>query len=221
MAVRLRKAFRYPEELDEREELDEEEQERVIEQLQNQNDTRNAQYTVYISSPIQSSCTAKFSQIFFTFIPLLAAVSFVPSVVSAFSLTERLFSFLSLSSLVTTAYIMKYSPLQPDRKGKRPMTVYHERIARLHAALVPVTGVISLLLGLVYLSAGSSYGIQPVLYLLPGGTFSSFGIVCNFFESKRLTHCPAMFVTILLAQRVMRSVDLASLKDLQYEYKGA
>lgn len=53
MAVRLRKAFRYPEELDEREELDEEEQERVIEQLQNQNDTRNAQYTVYILSPIQ------------------------------------------------------------------------------------------------------------------------------------------------------------------------
>jgi hypothetical protein len=30
-----------------------------------------------------------------------------------------------------------------------------------------------------------------------------------------------MLGTILLAQRVMRSVDLASLKDLQYEYKGA
>jgi hypothetical protein len=48
-AVRLRKAFRYPEESDEREELDEEEQEKVIEQLQSQNDARNAQYSVHIS----------------------------------------------------------------------------------------------------------------------------------------------------------------------------
>jgi hypothetical protein len=47
-AVRLRKAFRYPEESDEREELDEEEQERVIDQLQSQNDARNAQYSVHI-----------------------------------------------------------------------------------------------------------------------------------------------------------------------------
>ena len=30
-----------------------------------------------------------------------------------------------------------------------------------------------------------------------------------------------MLVVILLARRVMLSVDLASLKDLQYEYKGA
>lgn len=46
MAVRLRKVFQYPEESDGREELDEEEQEQVIEQLQSQNDTRNAQYSV-------------------------------------------------------------------------------------------------------------------------------------------------------------------------------
>lgn len=30
-----------------------------------------------------------------------------------------------------------------------------------------------------------------------------------------------MLATILLAQNVMRSVDLTSLKDLQYDYKGA
>lgn len=46
-AVRLRKAFRYPEESDDdREELDEEEQDRVIQQLQQQNEARNAQYSV-------------------------------------------------------------------------------------------------------------------------------------------------------------------------------
>lgn len=51
-AVRLRKAFRYPEDSDEdREELDEEEQEQLIEQLQRQNDARNAQYHVNIALP--------------------------------------------------------------------------------------------------------------------------------------------------------------------------
>jgi hypothetical protein len=51
-AVRLRKAFRYPEDLDEdREELDEQEQEQLILQLQRQNDARNAQYNVNIDLP--------------------------------------------------------------------------------------------------------------------------------------------------------------------------
>lgn len=47
-AVRLRKAFRYPDDLDETDQadLDEQEQEQLIEQLQHQNDTRNAQYHV-------------------------------------------------------------------------------------------------------------------------------------------------------------------------------
>ncbi|CAG8380040.1 unnamed protein product [Penicillium salamii] len=181
MAVRLRKVFQYPEESDGREELDEEEQEQVIEQLQSQNDTRNAQYSVI-----------------FTALPLLAALVFVPSVLSASSQLERLFSLLSLLSLGTTAYIMRCSPLQ-DRKGKKPMNAQNERIARLHAALVPGDGAVSLLLALVYLSTGSSYSIRSVLYLIPG----------------------AMLATILLAQNVMRSVDLTSLKDLQYDYKGA
>lgn len=52
-AVRLRKAFRYPEDSDgDREELDEEEQEQVIQQLQRQNDARNAQYSVHIHPPL-------------------------------------------------------------------------------------------------------------------------------------------------------------------------
>ncbi|CAI7648288.1 hypothetical protein PCG10_004372 [Penicillium crustosum] len=182
-AVRLRKAFRYPEESDgEREELDEEQQERVIEQLQRQNDARNAQYSMI-----------------FTALPLLAATVFVSSVLSASSQAERLFSFLGLVSLLTTAYIMKCSPLQPDRKGKKPVTFHTERIARIHAALVPGNSTICLLLAVVYFTTGSSYGIQPVLYLIPG----------------------VMLAVILLAQKVMLSVDLASLKDLQYEYKGA
>lgn len=48
------------------------------------------------------------------------------------------------------------------------MNVHNERMAQIHAALVPGASAISLLLALVYLSAGA-YGIQPVLYLIPGG----------------------------------------------------
>ncbi|KAJ5144111.1 uncharacterized protein N7515_002898 [Penicillium bovifimosum] len=180
-AVRLRKAFRYPEESNEREELDEEEQERVIEHLQKQNDARNAQYSII-----------------FTALPLVAATVFVGPVFTASGQAERLFALLGLVSLLTTGYIMRCSPLQRDRKGKRAMTVHNERIARVHAALVPGNGVVCVLLGLVYFS-GSTGRIQPVLYLIPG----------------------VMLVSILLARSVMLSVDLASLKDLQYEYKGA
>jgi hypothetical protein len=45
-AVRLRRAFHYPEDSDGHEELDEEEQHQLIQQLQTQNDTRNGQYNV-------------------------------------------------------------------------------------------------------------------------------------------------------------------------------
>jgi hypothetical protein len=117
----------------------------------------------------------------FTALPLITAAVFVPSVLSASSHFERLFSLLGLVSLLATAYIMRSSPLQPDRKGKKPMTVRNERMARLHAGMVPGTSAVCLLLALVYLSAGSSWGIRPVLYLIPGGM-----ITCPLLPEQRL-----------------------------------
>jgi hypothetical protein len=110
----------------------------------------------------------------FTALPLMTAVVFVPSVLSASSQVERLFSVLGLISLLTTAYIMRSSPLQPDLKGKKPMTIHNELMARLHASLVPGTSAVCFLLALVHLSAGSSWGIRSVLYLIPGGMFPNF-----------------------------------------------
>ncbi|KAJ5665618.1 uncharacterized protein N7477_008066 [Penicillium maclennaniae] len=83
MDMRFRKAFRYPDESgSDREELDEEEQERVIQQLQSQNEARNAQYSMI-----------------FTGITLLLTTMFMPSILSASTLGEALLSFLSILSL--------------------------------------------------------------------------------------------------------------------------
>lgn len=56
--VRLRRVFRYPEDSDgehDREELDEEEQERVIKQLQSLDSKRNAGYSMNITDNLHSN----------------------------------------------------------------------------------------------------------------------------------------------------------------------
>ncbi|KAJ5176429.1 uncharacterized protein N7482_002306 [Penicillium canariense] len=158
-AVRLRKVIRYPEDSDDgHEELDEQEQEQVIQQLQRQNDARNAQYNLV-----------------FTGIPLISATAFFPGILSALSWTEQLLSLLGILSLLGTAYTMRHSPLKPDRKGKKPVTAEDERLARLRGALLPANGAVCLLLTAAYLLSGSNstYTTRPVLYLIPGAMFAA------------------------------------------------
>ncbi|KAJ5745528.1 hypothetical protein N7520_010710 [Penicillium odoratum] len=184
-AVRLRKVFQYPEDSDhenDREELDEQEQERVIEQLQRQNDTHNAHYNVI-----------------FTGIPLVLVTTFLPSILWASSFFQRLSSLIGIFSLLASAYTMRYLPLHSDRKGKKPMLIEDERLAFAHTALIPVNGVVCGALALYTFWGTGSSGPWPALYLIP----------------------TAMFGAILLARQMMLSVDLSTLKDLQYEYKGA
>ncbi|KAJ5718098.1 hypothetical protein N7488_003744 [Penicillium malachiteum] len=150
-AVRLRKAFRYPEDSDEneREELDEEEQERVIEQLQRQNDARNAQY-----------------YIIFTALPLLSITAFISPLWNA-SVLDRLCSLLGILSLLGTAYVMREFPLHPDRKGKKPLSVDDERLTLVRNSLIPVNTGLCALLGLYFFfGAGSTH--WPAVYLVPG-----------------------------------------------------
>ncbi|KAJ5683208.1 hypothetical protein N7462_006373 [Penicillium macrosclerotiorum] len=183
--VRLRRAFRYPDDSDGHEELDEQEQEQLIQQLQHQNNARNAQYSVI-----------------FTVISLVPVTAFLPSMLTTgSSLMERFLSLLSILSLLVTAYIMQISPLHPDRKGKGPMMVDQEHFSWLRSNLVPMNGMLGLLLTLAYLFSGLglTFMIRPVLYLIPG----------------------ALLAAILVARKTMLSVDLSTLKDLQYEYKGA
>lgn len=156
----------------------------------------------------------------FTVIPLISTLAFLPSLVSATGFPERFWSLLALLSLLATAYTMRHTPLHPDRKGKKPLSAHDERLARLRTALVSANGFFCLLLTIVYLfflRSESTYAIRPVLYLVPGGRscswfFSAFGLTMGYV---------AMLAVVLLAREMMLSVDLSALKDLQYEYKGA
>ncbi|KAL2863042.1 uncharacterized protein BJX67DRAFT_268362 [Aspergillus lucknowensis] len=188
-SARLRKAFRYPEDSsddDGRGELDEEEQERVIRHLQQQNDKRNAEYGLVFAA-----------------IPLLSTVFLLPSLLSpaGIGFSTRIYSLLSILSLLATAYTMKYIPPQrPDPKGKRPIR-NPDLMMYVRRFIIPGNAAICVLLGLVYLfsSGGSPPGHLPVAYLVPG----------------------ALLMIVLLARHAMVSVDLKPLEDLRYEYKGA
>lgn len=104
--TRLRKAFRYPSESDsESDELDEEHQEKLIADLQAQDQAKNELYRK-----------------FFVAIPLVGAAFFVYTFFIAGTSRQRLIALLSISSLACTAYILHFMPIQaPERKGKRPL----------------------------------------------------------------------------------------------------
>lgn len=106
-------------------------------------------------------------------VPLASIVAFLPSVITSPSLAERFWSLLGIVSLLTTAYIMRRTPLHPDRKGKRPLYAADERLAWIHGAMVPANGVVCLLLTAAYFLGRA---VQPVIYLIPAGTSASYFI---------------------------------------------
>lgn len=75
---------------------------------------------------------------------------------------------------------MRLAPLQPDRKGKKPLLPENERLEVIRSALLPVNGAVCILLTMIYLlflRGGSSFIISPVLYLIPGGKSSEFEVM--------------------------------------------
>ncbi|OKL59045.1 hypothetical protein UA08_05787 [Talaromyces atroroseus] len=201
MAATLRRTFRYPDDEDEshdrsaRQELDEEEQDDIIQNLHQKNDTDNRFYLTV-----------------FTVVPLIAAIAYIPALVSSsVAVGQRLIYVVCIISLLVTAYIMQSSgSLHPSRTNRRhddlrPPSVTNPRwfpaaldgINRrcLVYANSALCGLLALgsLLRIVDTQRGS------VLYLLP-----------------------AVFLAIIfLARRVTTEVDIGELEKLRYEYKGA
>ncbi|KAL4984545.1 hypothetical protein BDW68DRAFT_190406 [Aspergillus falconensis] len=164
-SARLRKAFRYPDSGDDdvREELDEEEQERVIKILKTQNEERDSQYSLIFAA-----------------IPLLSTIIFVPSLLTpaTLALSVRFLSLLGTLSLLATAYTIKYVPPQrPDPKGKRPIRAPSFG-AHVRKYIIACNAAICAILGMVYFFRSvTSAGNPPVAYLVPAALLTIILIV--------------------------------------------
>ncbi|KAI4228156.1 MAG: hypothetical protein L6R36_001870 [Xanthoria steineri] len=185
-AAKSRKPFAYAdrEEVDEElpEYLDEEEQEKLIAQLKVQNEARNT----------------KFKWIFLT-LPLISAIAFLPSLLSASSIRARLISLLSISSMLCTAYNL-FS--LPNAKPTRKLMYTHEPPGPL------------LQYG-PYLNGGSSLLIGLSAFMIDDRKMGHDGF-------RLLCLLPIVVFTITTsAGYTMRSVDIESLEKLKYPYKGA
>lgn len=101
--ARLRKTFHYPSESDSDEDLDDEHQEKLIQDLQSQDKKNNTLYRQL-----------------FLIIPASSSIFFLYTLVTSRSANETTLALLSLSSLGCTAYILQYMPVEAlERKGKR------------------------------------------------------------------------------------------------------
>lgn len=184
---RLRKAFRYPSDDDESisSDLDEEHQEKLITDLQTKDDASNALYRKA-----------------FLAIPLTGAVFFLYSLlVASTTAQQRLLALLSLTSLLCTAYILHFQPLErPDRKGKKAVYKVEAERGPLERYLIPLNAG---LVGLLQLAAVLSWRRGEA----EAGWRQSL---------PALIYGLSMFVRWQLAP-----VDLEELKGARYELKGA
>jgi len=184
-STRLRQTFRYPDEDSEPSDLDEEHQEKLIADLQ----TQDAQKTDLYRKA-------------FLIIPLTGALFFLYTLVlNTHSAQQALISILGLSSLLCTAYILQFMPLQaPERKGKVPLYV-------LDAARGPVEKY------LLYLNAA----LAGLLLLASAVSWRKGANEAAWREAL-----PAMIMGItLFARQQLAPLDLEELQKAKYDYKGA
>lgn len=185
-STRVRKAFKYPsDEEDEPDDLDEEHQEKLISELQTQDAQRNELYRKL-----------------FIAIPLIAALFFIYTFLfNSASAQKRLLSLLALTSLVCTAYILHFQPLEaPQRKGKIPMY-------QLDAAKGPIEKY------LAHLNAGLAG-----LLLLAAGLDWSRGAQENAFREALPM---IIFGLTMFVRQQLAPLDLEELQKAKYDYKGA
>ncbi|RAL16554.1 uncharacterized protein BO97DRAFT_402944 [Aspergillus homomorphus CBS 101889] len=171
---RLRRAFRYPDdsENDEnaREELDEEEQERVINGLKTLHDRRNSEYIII-----------------FTAIPVLTATIYIPTMLSSsFTNFERCLALTCVLSLLTTAHTMRSLPHQSlVVKGKRLVT-NSNGLFQAQQLLLIINAACCVLLALLYLISASTkswFKTEPITSLVPGAMLATVSIARRFMLS--------------------------------------
>ncbi|KAK5134274.1 hypothetical protein LTR08_006818 [Meristemomyces frigidus] len=183
-STRLRQTFRYPSS-DSDTDLDEEHQENLIASLQAADAQQN---TLYRNA--------------FLTIPLTGALFFLYTLVLHTSTRQQgLLAILGLSSLVCTAYILHFMPLQaPVRKGKTALY-------KLDAAKGPVERY------MVYLNAG----LAALLLLAAGVSWRKHQAADGWREALP----GIILIMTLFARQQLAPLDLEELQKAKYDYKGA
>ncbi|MCJ1255729.1 hypothetical protein MMC24_003546 [Lignoscripta atroalba] len=208
-STRLRKTFHYPadtsDEDDTPRELDEEEQEKLIAKMRRENDERNEQYM----------------RIFLA-IPLVSIISYAPALLTSRSLQAKFICLLSITSHLSTAYILLFIPnkkLPPGDRRQQPK-LFAPEPGPINKYLSSLNAGLSLLIAMSAITFRGRSGVHEgfwVLCLLPGRKLKIFS---SIVESK-IDQPTVVLSTIITARRVMLSVDVAELEGLKYGYKGA
>ncbi|KAK4692384.1 hypothetical protein P7C71_g4811, partial [Lecanoromycetidae sp. Uapishka_2] len=206
-ATRLRKTFHYPadnsDEDDAPREMDEEEQEKLIKNLEKEDDERNEQW----------------KRIFLA-IPAIATASYIPTLIMSRVVQAKLLSLLSITSLIATAYILLFVPNTRPMPAKvaKPSHQFQTELGPVKQYVVILNGGLSFLITLNAIAFKDKKGVHEgfwMLLLLPVGKSRT---PQRFFQADPLV---VSYSIILLARRLMLSVDVNELEDLRYRYKGA
>ncbi|MCJ1414628.1 hypothetical protein MMC32_000955 [Xylographa parallela] len=190
--TKLRKTFKYPmdnsDSDDTPEAFDEEEQEKLIAKMRAENQERNDEYLRL-----------------FLALPLVTPMTFLPAIATSSLYQVKFLSFICISSLLATGYILVFISFnEPKKRSVEPRDA--DRFE-------PATGPVAQYLP--YLNGALSFllALNAVGWRGRGGVHPGFWILCLQ---------PAfVFSIIVAAKKIMLEVDINELEELKYGYKGA
>ena len=158
----------------------------------------------------------------FLAIPTISMWTYLPALVNSRLLQAKIISLLGMTSLVATTYLLIYVPnTKPSATDRRPLSARFEREpSPIHKHLGSLNVGLSVLVALNSITFRGRVGVHDgfwILCLLPGGKASTP------FHTEGTCIDPLVVVLsiIVMARRVMLSVDVGELESLKYEYKGA
>ncbi|KAL9095669.1 MAG: hypothetical protein Q9165_002101 [Trypethelium subeluteriae] len=195
-AARLRKAFRYPSEGDSDgpvEGIDEEEQDKIISKLSTQDAVQNALYTKA-----------------FLALALLPLPWYLTTLFSHPTTQDLLVVMLSVTSLLSTAYIVCYIPPRKiDKKGKRPVYIAEreEAVGPVRKNLIWLVAALCAALVIDSISVARKLGNDESWVTDPRIWWISLPSV--------------IFGLVMFARSQMTPIDTTELQRARYPYKGA
>lgn len=136
-------------------------------------------------------------------------------------LSAKLISLLSMSSLIATAYILVFIPnTRPDKsKATKSPAKLQPEAGPIQQYISYLNGGLSMLIALNAFGFRDKKGVHEgfwLLCLLPVGEFSA-----SDSSNYQSDYSVVSFSVIVLARRLMLSVDVDELEELRYRYKGA